>query len=170
MTSAKIENIFVLPVIVMIVKYLLLLPMSVFLVACTSVPSMETALHTENDVATVEFDDENHEMLARKYEGMAHEFRAKAQEKKDLLENSHYSNKFGKNRDSIKSRAALKIQQYEQAAKEYSQKAIYHKALAEEHAAYSSAKSRSGNPDNSKLDKTKVFMDEISSTDNKGKF
>lgn len=123
------KNAFFPPIVIMVTKYVIMLPISVLLIGCVATEPVALDRPIENHRVIEDRDVQNHEHLAARYDAMANEMQMKADAKKERLTHGHYANRFGKNRDSKRFRAENKIRQYEQAAKDYRAKAMHHRAM-----------------------------------------
>ncbi|PTN12694.1 hypothetical protein [Nitrosomonas aestuarii] len=129
MQLKTINNFLVLPVLILVGKYLAIISMFALLIACAPVSPLISAQDNGADIIQPGKGNHNHDALAQQYEKLAEEMQAKAEEQLEALEHSHTS-RFGKNAKNTKSRIALKIRSYEQAQQEYKEKAAYHRSLA----------------------------------------
>jgi len=164
--SVKTENASVLQLLVSIIKYLVLLCMSALLAACASTNNQTSVDLAGAGAELQSIDNQDHETLASKYENMAAGMRAKAHEQREILENSSFSSQFSKTQRSAKSRIEFKIRQYEMAAEEYEEKAVFHNAMANELTVGKSVAESKATSENLQLEKASV----ISPSENTGKF
>ncbi|GJL75330.1 hypothetical protein [Nitrosomonas sp.] len=157
MQLKAINNFVVLPILILIGKYIAVISMFALLMACAPVSPLTSARDIGVNLTQPGKGSHDHETLARQYKKLAEEMQAKAEEQHEVLEHSHTS-RFGKNAKSAKSRIALKIRKYEQAQQEYQEKAAYHRTLADKQMANKSAVNPEQGDGNLQIDKAKVIL------------
>ncbi len=108
-------------------KYLLVLPILSLLVACAQ---LETQ-NTDNKIAHNAKTYSDHDKLANHYDTLAKEMVAKAEEKKESLEEyDDHSYYYGRQGQDFKSHATANIRYYEEAAGEALKQATFHRKVA----------------------------------------
>ncbi len=157
MQLKAINNFVVLPILILVGKYIAIISMFTLLMACAPVSPLTSARDIGVDLTQPGKNNHDHEALARQYEKLVEEMQAKAEEQHEVLEHSHTS-RFGKNAKSTKSRIALKIRKYEQAQQEYKEKAAYHRTLADKQMANKSTVNPGHGDENLQIDKAKVIL------------
>ena len=114
-------------------KYLLVLPILSLIVACAGLSPLEAQNTGNKEMAQNAKTYSDHNNLAGYYDNLAKEMVAKAEEKKESLEeyddHSHY---YGRQGQDFKSHATANIRYYEGAAEEALQQANYHRKVAAE--------------------------------------
>lgn len=152
----KIENYeAVLPILILLGKYFVILSLITLLAACA--PMHKAPLVPDVESAS----NHDHGALALQYEELAEEMQAKVQAQKKVLKQKVFSSHFGKHRKNTRSRVKYKIRKYQQAAKEYSEKAAYHKTMATKQTAHKSAASSKPTDENIKMDKSEINLNKI---------
>ena len=73
-----------------------------------------------------------HSVLARRFEGAAHEMQAKADEQKTLLEQYEQTRLYGWQAHNLKSHTTALIRKYEQAARANMKEAMAHRQMAQQ--------------------------------------
>ncbi|WP_297324914.1 hypothetical protein [Nitrosomonas sp.] len=114
-------------------KYLLVSPILFLVVACAGLSPLETQ-NADNKISAQNAKTySDHDNLANYYDNLAKEMIAKAEEKKESLEEyDDHSYYYGRQGQDFKSHTTANIRYYEEAAKEASQQATFHHKVAAE--------------------------------------
>jgi hypothetical protein len=114
-------------------KYVLILPLLSFVVACAGLSPLEAQRAESEKAAQNASTYSDHNNLANYYDKLAKEMVTKVEEKKGALEeydeHSHY---YGRQGQDFKSHTTANIRYYEGAANEALQQADYHRKVAAE--------------------------------------
>lgn len=114
-------------------KYLLVSPILFLIVACAGLSPLETQNAGNKIITQNARTYSDHDNLANHYDNLAKEMAAKAEEKKESLEEYHnHSYHYGRQGQDFKSHTTANIRYYEEAAKEASQQATFHHKVAAE--------------------------------------
>ncbi len=114
-------------------KYLLVSPILFLVVACAGLSPLEAQNGGGQKIAQNAKTYSDHNNLASYYDNLAKEMVAKAEEKKESLEEyDDHSYYYGRQGQDFKSHTTANIRYYKEAAEEASQQATFHRKVAAE--------------------------------------